>query len=217
MMFAGAVGIFLLVAFFLFPVHWLHATPIGDPASADTAIIMGFGFERHPDGSMAPGAANQANLDFVLNQFPHVETIFAQEGVWVAQCHQSARNCSAGNVTFRRIDFHDDAVDLHSADIAVCSLERMKQFGKEHAILVAHDMQLWRAAENFERAKVEICPQCEIVVPSVPDTPYPKNSDQLRTRHERIYILFDVSARLRDFVLPAAFPATCPMPMPAGE
>ncbi|MEM9777422.1 MAG: hypothetical protein AAF902_22780 [Chloroflexota bacterium] len=211
------MGIIPLITLLYLPVELLRAVPHGDPTAADTAIIMGFGFERFPDGSMAPGDANRANLKFVLEQYPHVMTIFAQEGVWVAQCHQSERSCSVDDVTLRRIDFHDDAVDLHSSDIAVCSLERMQQFGKDRAILVAHDMQLWRAAENMARAKPEICPNCEIVVPAVPDSPYPKQSDQLRTRNERIYILFDLAARIRDRLFPAAFPLTCPMPMPEGE
>ncbi|MEM8861537.1 MAG: hypothetical protein AAGD96_24705 [Chloroflexota bacterium] len=214
---SGVVCIILLAALFYFPVELLRAVPRGDPLTADTAIIMGFGFERFSDGSMAPGAANRANLAFVLERYPHVTTIFAQEGVWVAECHQSERSCTIGDVTMRRIDFHDDSVDLHSADIAVCSLERMQQFGKSSAILIAHDMQLWRAAENIERAKVDICPNCQIIVPAVPDTPYPEKSDQLRTRYEHVYILFDAAARVRDRMFPAAYPSTCPMPMPTGE
>lgn len=213
----GVVGFIFLTILFYFPVELLRAVPQGDPATADTAIIMGYGFERFSDGFMAPGAANRANLDLVLDQYPHVKTVFAQEGVWVAQCHQTEQSCMVGDVTLHRIDFHDDTVDLHSADIAVCSLERMQQFGKDRAILIAHDMQLWRAAENIERAKVEICPNCEIIVPAVPDTPYPKRSDQLRTRYEHVYILFDFAARIRDRVFPAAYPSTCPMPMPKGE
>ena len=207
----------LVTAVFFFPAPLLRAVPTGDPAEADTAIIMGYGFERNADGSMAPGAANEALLAYTLEKFPHVTTIFAQEGVWVAQCDQSERQCTAGASTLYRIDSHDDAVDLHSGDISVCALERMAQFGKSSAILVAHDMQLWRAAENMNRAKADICPNCNIIVPSVPNTPYPQNSDQWRTRYEWGYIPLDLAARARDRVFPSSLPASCPMPMPLGE
>ncbi len=207
----------IYLALVFFPSPLLRAMPQGDPAAADTAIIMGFGFERYPDGSMAPGAANEALLAYTLERFPQVTTIFAQEGVWVAQCAQGDLSCTAGDVALHRIDFHDDAVDLHSGDISVCALERMAQFGKESAILVAHDMQLWRASENINRAKADICPNCNIIVPAVPDMPYPQQSDQLRTRFEWSYIPIDLAARARDRILPGALPASCPMPMPLGQ
>lgn len=211
------LGAVITIGIFFFPAPLLRAVPTGDPLTADTAIIMGYGFERHADGSMAPGAANEALLQYTLDKFPHVTTIFAQEGVWVAQCDQSEQACTAGGATLHRIDFHDDAVDLHSGDISVCALERMTQFGKSSAILVAHDMQLWRAAENMSRAKAGICPNCNIIVPSVPNTPYPANSEQWRTRYEWAYIPLDLAARTRDRLFPAALPATCPMPMPLGN
>ena len=211
------LGVIFSLGIVFFPTPLLRAMPSGDASTVDTAIIMGFGFERNPDGSMAAGDANEALLNYVLERQPQVSTIFAQEGVWVAACDQSAMSCSVGGATLHRIDFHDDAVDLHSEDISVCALERLNQFGIQSAILVAHDMQLWRAADNFSRAKTDICPNCNIVIPAVPDTPYPTQSDQLRTRYEWAYIPIDMAARVRDRVYPAAMPATCPMPMPLGQ
>lgn len=202
-----------------FPVSLLRAIPTVRDPLPDTAIIMGYGFERGPNGEMTAGAANRFLLEFVLNSYPDVSTIFAQEGVWVAACPQSDLTCEIKRdgldrpVTLLRIDRHDDTVDLHTMDITVCALERMMAFEKSAAILVAHDMQLWRAAENYSRAGPEICPHCEIQIAPVPDTPYPSGSDQIRTRYEFLYIGTDLVARTLDRLNPANIPQTCPMPM----
>lgn len=206
-----------VATFLLLSPSWLRARPSGDPLAAESAVIMGFGFERDALGNMTAGAANRFLLSWVLDRYPHVETIFAQEGVWVSLCDRAATTCQIGEVTLYRIDRHDDTVDLHSMDIAVCALERMADFDKQRAILVAHDMQLWRAAENMERAIPEICPSCEVIIPNVPDTPYPIRSEQIRTRYERLYILIDLIARTRDALFPNKIPGTCPMPMSPGE
>ncbi|MEM7802783.1 MAG: hypothetical protein AAF633_26570 [Chloroflexota bacterium] len=200
------------------PSSWFRAASDGDLEQIDTAIIMGFGFERTMNGEMSAGAANQFLLEHLINAYPNVETLFVQEGVWVGVCAQAALTCQVKRldgepIALYRIDRHDDTVDLHTMDIAVCALERMVQFNKREAILIAHDLQLWRAAENFSRAAPLTCPECQILTGEVPDSPYPLQSEQLRTRYERLFMGADLIARIRDRLQPGQIPRTCPMPM----
>jgi hypothetical protein len=164
----------------------------------DVAIILGFGYEEAEDGEMKPGAANEFLLGWVLETYPEVRTILVQEGTWAAACETSAETCKIGNVELLRIHRHDPTLDVNTFQTAVCAIQRMNELGKKRAILVAHDLQLWRTEKVFERVKQRLCGDCEFVIPDVPDTPYPARSYQRRTRNEFIYRIVEVLARLRD-------------------
>jgi hypothetical protein len=214
----AAFAVLVPVALELTPASWLEATPVGDARSVDTAIVLGFGFERAPDGTMQPGLTNRFLLDWTLHEYPNLTTLFVQEGVWTAACPQAVRTCRIGQVTLHRIDRHDDRVDLHTNAIAICTIERMLAFGKRKAILVAQPIQLGRAVGDFDGARRDRCEDCEIVVPEVPDAPYDPHSSQVRTRAEWLYKPIDILAYVHDRTpLAADAPPTCPMPMPAGE
>lgn len=200
------------------PAQPFRAPALGDPESTDTAVIFGFGFERDGEGHMTPGAANTFLLDWTLTEMPHLTTVFVQEGVWVAACERLATQCMVDDTELLRIDRHDDSIDLHTLDIAACALERMTIFDKDSAVIVAHDMQLRRAAENVERVSAAgLCQDCRFVVADVPDTPYPAESAQRRNRHEAIYRWVDIAARIKFspwFVseVPQACPVALPLP-----
>lgn len=207
--------LFVLLVGLAAPSQLFRAEAMGDPTPVDTAVIFGFGFERAGDGSMLPGDANQFLLDWTLREMPHLTTAFVQEGVWVAACEQKALVCAVGSTELLRIDRHDDSIDLHTLDIAACALERMRIFDKDEAVVVAHDMQLRRAAENMHRVRdAGLCPECRLVVADVPDAPYPAGSAQWRNRHESVYRWIDVAARARFSPLFVDdVPQTCPVPM----
>lgn len=201
------------------PAGWFRAEAGADAGvvagTETTAVIFGFGFERTPSGGLEPGEANRFLLDWTLANHPQIETAFVQEGVWVALCAQTATECSVGGVRLLRIDRHDDALDLHTLDIAACAVERMTWFDIDEAVVVAHDLQLARAAENIRRVADEgLCPECRFSTAAVPDTPFPNRSDQLRTRHESLYRWVDLAARMRfSRPLTPTVPQRCPAPM----
>ena len=198
------------------PVEMFRATPSDDLDSVTTAIVFGFGFEEDAEGAMLPGAANSFLLDHVLTEHPQVDTIFVQEGVWVDRCEREALTCEVDGVRLLRIDWHDERFDLNTLEISACVLERMELFELDEAIVVAHDMQLARAASTLERVqRGGLCPDCTLLIDLVPDTPYPEESAQLRTRSESVWRFIDLAARLRDSrLLTWETPDTCAVPTP---
>ncbi len=208
----------LVIAFINLPAKVFRASPRGNATTSEAIIIMGFGFERNSMAEMIAGPSNQFLLDWALKTYPDIKLMFVQEAVWRVYCKSEQKDCWLGDVRLRRIDKHDDNLDLHTMDIAVCSLERMRMFGVSKALLIAHDMQLWRTQDSFERAKRKLCPSCEFAVAPVPDTPYPNKSEQWRNRYEWTYKLVDTLARLRYHpLIYRAILQTCPAPMPPGE
>ncbi len=190
----------LVMAVQIFP---LGAYPTaGKYKDVDAAIILGFGYEEADNGTMKPGAANEFLLEWVLENYPQVKSIFVQEGVWVARCQSSKSICQFSeddrDVEFIRIHQHNPKLYVNTFEAASCAINRMTEFGKKKVILVAHDLQLWRAAMVFYRVKRKICNDCEFIIPNVPDTPYPKNSVQFHTQNEFIYRFAEILARFRD-------------------
>lgn len=206
-------ALFVVVAQ-LVPDAWLRARPQGDSQTVDVAIVLGFGYEEMPQQAMKPGAANEFLLQWVLDTQPQVKTILAQEGVWVARCLETDAVCHVGDVELLRIHRHDPALDVNTLQTAVCAIERMRDLGASRAVLVAHDLQLWRTAADFERARQTLSPDFEFVVPMMPDTPYPAHSAQWRTRNEFIYRVIELLARFRDSErFTPVVPETCIAPL----
>ena len=204
-----------VLLFLGFPADWLRGKPSGDSQNVDAAVILGFGYEETAVAQMLPGAANAFMLDWALAEFPQVALMFVQEGVWVTYCAAADETCFVDGVELRRIDRHDPNLDLHTLDIAACTIERMNQFGVETAVLISHDLQLARAAANFERVKADLCPDCRFVIPQMPHVPYPQNSVQWRTRSQFVYKFSELAARiLYSPLLARDVPQTCPAPMP---
>jgi hypothetical protein len=185
----------------LVPSSWLRARPKGDSRGVALAVVLGFGYEETNAGEMKPGAANEFLLNWALENHPAVETVLVQEGVWAVICETGAATCEADGVELLRIHRHDPHVDVNTLDTAVCAIEaieRMDGLREKKALLVAHDLQLWRVAADFERARQDLCSDCEFVIPDVPDTPYPARSVQWRTRNEPVYRFVEIVARFRD-------------------
>ncbi len=192
----------------------LRAEPTADQ-DADTAIILGFGYEM--DGAtMNPGAANEYLLDWTIRN-TSVTTIIVQEGVWVAaECDRSADTCtmsipSGRTIQVVRMHRHDADVYVNTFEAAMCAIEKMKVLGKHKAILVAHDLQLERAAWDFEYInRAYFSSAFTFVVPQMPDTPYPSGSKQLHTRYEFVYASVELFwSRPRDFGRPVVCQLAC--------
>lgn len=216
--FCGAILLLGLMvgAVLVAPASWFRAAPSEGLESATTAIVFGFGFEEDVDGNMLPGAANSFLLDHVLTEHPQVDTVFVQEGIWVDQCDHEELTCTVDDVRLLRIDWHDERFDLNTLEISACVLERMELFQLDTAIVVAHDMQLERAAGTLQRVqRGGLCPECTLLIDNVPDTPYPEESAQLRTRSESVWRFIDLAARVRDsHLMTWDTPDTCAVPTP---
>lgn len=197
-MYAAILLCLIAASIQLVPSSWLRTHPKGDDRGVEVAVILGFGYEEANTGEMKPGVANEFLLNWVLENYPKVQILLVQEGVWAVVCETSAATCRIEGVKLLRIHRHDPDLDVNTLDTAVCAIERMNGLGERKAILVAHDLQLWRVAGDFERAKQSLCRDCEFVIPNVPDTPYPTHSVQWRTRSEYIYRFMEILARFRD-------------------
>jgi hypothetical protein len=192
----------------LAPSAWLHAKPTEDQ-EADTAIILGFGYEADDEG-MKPGAANRALLKWVVdNRSTQVRVILVQEGGWVATDRGTMRQLG---IDVRRIHQHDPHIYVNTLDTAYCVMQELRRLDKNKALLIAHDLQLGRVALDFERVSKKICPDCTFVIPDIHSMPYPANSVHWHTRNEFVYKIVEVLvARPRDFLSP--IPTECKAPL----
>ena len=201
-------GLFL-IAVGLTPNRWLraHATPNPRPT---TAVILGFGYET-VDNVMLPGPANQFLLDWVLREHPQISTLLVQEGVRVAISPPLLQEKMV-----YRIHRHDPTLYIDTLDAAYCALHRLQQLEQTSVLLVAHDLQLQRAAWDFERVRRQLCATCTLVIPDLPATPYPIHSVHRQTRSAFVYKIIEL-LYLRPRDLLRALPTQCKAPIDSRD
>lgn len=200
----------LLVAIGLTPSSWLHvrATSAASLAVAPptSAVVLGFGYEM-AEQEMRPGTANQFLVDWVTRQQPQINTLLVQEGVRSAMTPTLLHDKNV-----RRIHRHDPAIYVDTLDTAFCALRQLQQLNQKTVLLVAHDLQLQRAAWDFERVRQAMCLDCTVLIAAMPDTPYPAASVHFQTHNEFVYKLVELLLlRPRDFL--RATPTTCKAPI----
>lgn len=204
-------GLLFLVLVGFTPNRWLRANATLSPntpilARPTTAVILGFGYEMAGD-AMRPGPANQFSLDWVLNNQPQITTLLVQEGVLVAMTPAQLHD-----KIVRRIHQHDPAIYVDTLDAAFCAVRQLQALNQSTVLLVAHDVQLQRAAWDFARVQRQLCPTCALVIPDLPATPYPANSVQFQTRSAFVYKILELLyLRPRDLLRP--LPTTCKAPL----
>ncbi len=208
--------IVFIVLLGLTPDRWMHAVATQnwreETRDADTAIVLGFGYEKDATGTMQAGKANRFLLDWVIDN-TSATTIFVQEGVWIAACGMSPDQCTYSGRELKRIHLHDEKIYVNTLDTAFCAMEQMARIHKSKAALVAHDLQLQRAAWDVERVKRRSDWHSFIfVIPEIPDTPCPANSVHWQTRNQFIYKVVELLiSRPRDFLTPV--PGRCKAPL----
>ena len=163
----------------------------------NTAIIFGFGYEENCCGKMLPGAANSALYDQAISD-ANYQYLIMQEGVMVAACE--------GNRKHKKIEMHpvNPNEDVNTFIAAKYAILKMDSLGEKKAVVYAHNHQLARAVFDLKQiaASNPKWQDFEFITPAIPKTPYPRQSIQLRTRCESIYVPLEIFAlRLRDTIL----------------
>jgi uncharacterized SAM-binding protein YcdF (DUF218 family) len=199
-------SILFLILLAYTPDKWFQATPT-EQQDADVVVILSFGYELKGSKEI-PGKANQFLAEWVIsNMSPKTETVLAQEGVFIALGERMSRN-----INLNRIHQHERGNYVNTIDAAFCAIEQIKKLHKNTIAIVAHDLQIQRAIWDFERVIKKSCPKCNIIIPKIPDTPYPDSSIHLQTRNEAIYKLVELLiARPRDLF--SSVPTQCKAPL----
>ena len=173
-------------------INWQELTK-----ETDTAILFGFGFEKDTNGDMTPGAANQELYNqAVKNAGTKTLHLIMQEGVMVAA------RCDVNQYPFKRnlVRMHPhvpgkDVNTLAAAGFAIKEMERLKV---KSAVVYAHDMQLARAVYDLKSiaASEPRWKDFRFITPDVGATPFPRKSEQLRTRCKLCYFPWELGARV---------------------
>ena len=190
--------IFSILIALLIPDRWVRAIPTADK-QADAAIIFGFGYVMDAD-VMLPGAANNFMVDWLTTNRPGIKTVLAQEGAGV--CFKQRRREGKLPDDLKVIDLHEHkpGVYVNSADVAEMAVPIMHSEGIHRVLVIAHHLQLKRAAGNVLQVMRKIGLECEVVVPDLPDVPFPGNSSQWHSRCKWRYKLVELLlSRPRDY------------------
>jgi hypothetical protein len=195
---------------------WLEPRPTPswqlEARGIDTAVILGFGYERDSKGRMAPGETNSFLLTWAIEN-TSAKTLFVQEGVWAAACGTSAKACNVSGRELRRIHLDTETTDVNTREACFCAIQKMTEHGQRKAIVVAHPMQLQRAFWDLEKVKgaKKEWASYQFIVPEISDAPFPSHSVQWRTRNRFFYTASEVFARTRDYL--GKVPSGCKAPL----
>ena len=198
--------LFLLIISFT-PDKWIQATPTKgwkkDAQKVDTAIILGFGYKTDEYGNMIGGEANQFLMDWVI-QNTQAKLFFVQEAIWVT-CKQSDTTRTVPGIEMRRIHPHNEEDHINTLEAAFYAMAEMEKAHINKAILVAHNLQLARAAWDFEKVKGSrrAWRGFLFIIPKMPNTPFSGSFKQPHTNNEWFYKIAELLiSRPRDFLSP---------------
>jgi hypothetical protein len=219
----AAIGLLIVAAIQLSPSSWWRAVPRGDARDVEAAVIMGFGYVQRPGGPLEPGEADVFMFNWVRTQYPKITTILGQEGVVQAARASQYGPSKMNDVRVLRIHAHDPRRSVNTLDAAVCAVLKLRKLqastGRGKVLIVGMPIHLWRCVRCFEKAKAELYPELELVVPSMPDVPFPRHSAQWRTRSPRRFRFAEIIGRVRDLWLPfSRVSSSCCAPVaPPGD
>jgi|WetSurMetagenome_2_1015567.scaffolds.fasta_scaffold01189_9 hypothetical protein len=205
--FGAITSLFIFFLTFFF-VPWIFSGSLhGNPSEnwlekakqVNTAIIFGFGYEKDSNGKMTPGIANQFLLDKVMEQ-THCKFLIMQEGVFTA-AEKVYQGGKLTNCELIRMHPYDTTKDVNTLQAAKFAIMQMEKIGQNKAIVYAHYMQLVRAVADLRRTAAlnPAWKDLEFIVPEIATTPFPKKSEQLRTRWKVVYRAIELYySRVRD-------------------
>ncbi|MGV8040177.1 MAG: hypothetical protein AB2L07_08885 [Thermoanaerobaculaceae bacterium] len=196
------------------PGSWLRARPTAgweDRARrAEVAVIFGYGLGPSGDG-LTPGRSNKQLLEWTLAH-TSATTLLVQEGVWVARCYEHNEACTVDGRNLVRMHRHVEGVRVDTFEAAHCAADLLLAMKAKRVVVVAHDLQLHRAASNLGRCLRTLGGrELEIVVPDVGFVVSPGSWAQWQTWLRPEYTLVELLwARPRDVL--AGVPEQCPAP-----
>ena len=188
---------------------WLRARPTKDwenrVKGVDTAIILGFGIAGDDNGNPRAGSANRFLLDWTAKH-TGAKILLVQEGIRLAEKEMERSDGKSIRRELVMIHPHSERSYVNTLQAACFALKKMSELGKAKAVLVAHDLQLQRAHWDIVKAK-KARPEwrhIEIIVPHVPQTPFPGDSAQWHTRGGFRYKFIELFwSRPRDYLAAA--------------
>jgi uncharacterized SAM-binding protein YcdF (DUF218 family) len=196
--FLGSWLVICLLTALMMPDRWIRAKPASDQ-EAEAAIIFGFGYVM--DGAnMLPGAANHFMVDWLIHNHPEVKIVLAQEG---ANSEYELRRREGGlpdSIKIINIHQHNPGVYVNSMDVAKMAAPIMRSEGIHRVLVVAHHLQLRRAAGDMARVMEKMDMKGEVLIPDLHDVPFPLDSAQWHSRRRWRYKLVELLlSRPRDY------------------
>ncbi|MEZ4869529.1 MAG: hypothetical protein R3C14_49855 [Caldilineaceae bacterium] len=203
-------GVLYLIVLAFTPNRWLRAKATAPAtitqAQPTTAVVLGFGYERVGD-AVRPGVSNQFLIDWVVAHYPQIHTFYVQEGTLAAFSPDLRRRKAV-----HRIHAHDPTIYIDTFDATFCAIQKLEEAMIESVLLVAHDLQLQRAAWDFTRIRRHRGTRCVLLIPALPPTPWSACSVHLQTRYAPLYKVGELLyLRPRDLLHP--MPADCKRPI----
>ncbi len=182
----------------MMPDGWIRAKPTPDQ-EAEAAIIFGFGYVMDgPD--MLPGKANRFMVDWFIRNQPEVKVILAQEG---ANCEFDQLERSgelSDGLKVINIHEHNPGVYVNSLDVAKMAGGMIRSEGIQRVLVIAHHLQLRRAAWDISQMMKKMNLKGEVLIPDLPNIPFPQDSAQWHSRYKWRYKLVELLiSRPRDF------------------
>lgn len=164
------------------------ASPQGDTTQGDVFILLGFGLEEDPDGTLRPGISNQKLAEWVVANNPHRLPTITQEGTKLALEELESADPSLNTERWVINLPHDPHVhvDTYGAALQIWLLCFNTELTRP--VLVTHPYQSERARRIFSKL-----PLSEIIIPYIePDSvPFTPDSTQHWTRNRYWYFIFE--------------------------
>jgi hypothetical protein len=166
----------------------IEAAPTYGWQNSQTAVILGFGYEKDGEGEIKAGKANTELLRWVIESVDYrkskIRNILVQEGIWAAVpvlvdegilkssrirggilYIKTGRNNS---IRMARIHKHNENVYVNTYNTLYLAAERINRSKKKNILLVAHDLQLQRSVFTWNvavRMHRNIFTNLELAVP----------------------------------------------------
>ncbi len=199
--FTGFLGLWViscLITAYIMPVGWVRAIPTADQ-QADAAIIFGFGYVMDGD-VMLPGAANNFMVDWLIKNRPDIKTVLAQEGAGAEFEQRRSKGKLPGGLKVINLHEHKPGVYVNSLDVAEMTVPIMHSEGIHRILVIAHHLQLKRAAWDVAQLMRKMDLEGEILIPDLPDIPFPLDSSQWHSSRNWRYKLVELLlSRPRDY------------------
>ncbi len=187
----------VLIAF-LMPVGWVRAIPTAEQG-ADAAIIFGFGYVMDGD-VMLPGRANEFMVDWLIINRPDIKVVLAQEGANAEFEQRRVKGKLPDGLKVIDLHEHKPGVYVNSFDVAKMVVPIMHSEGIHRVLVIAHHLQLKRAAGDVAQLMRKANLECEVLIPDLPDIPFPLDSSQWHSSRSWRYKLVELLlSRPRDY------------------